>query len=107
MLSRNSFLLWIVTQLFLNDCYIKSIHPIKDDELADFKSAYWSTVEPIKRWNDYDLINYIKKSYQEFKNRNKEELVIYSMPRRPFRRQAFQRSFYYNRSLRLNFHLRQ
>jgi hypothetical protein len=54
-----------------NDLNIKNAIPIKDDELEAFKTAYWPTAEQVKNWNDYDLSNYIIKSYQDFKkNRN-------------------------------------
>jgi hypothetical protein len=50
---------------------IKTNVPIKDDELEHFKEDYWPIVEQIRDWNDYDLANYIIKSYQNFrKNRN-------------------------------------
>jgi hypothetical protein len=50
--------------------FIKDVVPIKDEELPDFKVAYWPKVEQLKTWSDYDLYNYIKKSYELFlKNR--------------------------------------
>jgi hypothetical protein len=52
-----------------NDSSIKTTVPIQDDELEDFKSKYWPTAEQIKRWTDYDVISYIKRSYTEFKNK--------------------------------------
>lgn len=53
------------------DEIIKKHIPIKENELEDFKAHYWPTVEKLRGWNDYDLANYIIKSYQEFrKNEN-------------------------------------
>ncbi|MET4141124.1 hypothetical protein [Pedobacter sp. UYP1] len=46
---------------------IKSLVPIKDEDLEEFKSAYWPNNEDIRKWGDYDLHNYIKKSFEEFK----------------------------------------
>jgi hypothetical protein len=50
-----------------NDAAIKKVIPIKDGELEDFELAYFPTVVQINSWNDYELINYIKSSYQDFK----------------------------------------
>ena len=50
-----------------NDHTIKNVIPIKEDELDDFKSDYWPSVEQIRSWNDYDLSVYIIRSYQDFK----------------------------------------
>ncbi|WP_426670403.1 hypothetical protein ACPPVU_03985 [Mucilaginibacter sp. McL0603] len=46
---------------------IKSVIPIKNDELEDFESDYWPALEQIRKWNDYDLVNYIIASYRDFK----------------------------------------
>jgi hypothetical protein len=46
---------------------IRSLVPIKDEDLEEFKSAYWPKNEDIRKWGDYDLHNYIKKSFEEFK----------------------------------------
>jgi hypothetical protein len=53
-----------------NDAAIKKVVPIKDAELEDFELAYCPTITQVNAWNDYELINYIKKSYLEFKNSN-------------------------------------
>ncbi|WP_374166184.1 hypothetical protein [Arcticibacter sp. MXS-1] len=50
-----------------NDLAIKNAVPITDEELPDFRSEYLPTVEQIRRWNDYDLVVYIRTSYKEFK----------------------------------------
>jgi hypothetical protein len=50
-----------------NDAAIKKIIPIKDTELENFELAYFPTVAQIDSWNDYELINYIKSSYHDFK----------------------------------------
>jgi hypothetical protein len=50
---------------------IKSAIPIKNDELEDFATDYWPTLEQIRRWNDYDLINYIIISYQDFNKKQR------------------------------------
>ncbi len=50
---------------------IKKVVPIKDTELEDFELAYFPTVAQINSWNDYELINYIKSSYEDFKKKAK------------------------------------
>jgi len=50
---------------------IKGVIPIKDDELEDFENNYWPTVDQIRKWNDYDLINYIIFSYRDFIKKKK------------------------------------
>ena len=50
-----------------NDNSIKKIVPIKDDELEGFKTKYWPKADVVRSWNDFDLYNYIKKSFMEFK----------------------------------------
>lgn len=51
-----------------NDYSIKRAVPsIKEDELAEFKKAYRPGIEQIRKWNDYDLIIYIKTSYEKFR----------------------------------------
>ncbi|WP_367865976.1 hypothetical protein [Pedobacter sp. WC2423] len=46
---------------------IKLLVPVKEEDLEEFKSAYWPKNEDIRKWSDYDLHNYIKKSFEEFK----------------------------------------
>ncbi|WP_207429462.1 hypothetical protein [Pedobacter sp. SYSU D00535] len=50
-----------------NDRVIKSTVPIKVEELEDFKTAYLPSLEQLRSWNDFDLLNYLKRSYEEFK----------------------------------------
>lgn len=50
-----------------NDVAIKNTVPIQENELEDFKTKYWPTAEQVRRWNDYDIISYIKRSYSQFK----------------------------------------
>ncbi|WP_423148784.1 hypothetical protein [Rubrolithibacter danxiaensis] len=54
-----------------NNYTIKNAISIRDEELEDFKTDFWPTAEQINRWNDYDLMNYIKRSYEEFKRAKK------------------------------------
>lgn len=46
---------------------VTRITGLKDDSLQLFVQNYRPSYEDIKAWNDYDLINYIKRSYQDFK----------------------------------------
>ncbi len=62
----NSELAWYEIAARFNDHSIKSVVPIRDDELEDFESSYWPSLEHIRKWNDYDLAGYIIRSYREF-----------------------------------------
>ncbi|MDN3550336.1 hypothetical protein [Mucilaginibacter aquaedulcis] len=53
-----------------NDSLIKQIVPIKANEIDDFRTDYNPTIQQLNSMNDYDLINYIKNSYQDFKSKN-------------------------------------
>lgn len=51
-----------------NDDIIKSALPgISDMELEVFKTAYMPKAEQIAAWSDYDLLAYIKRSFNHFK----------------------------------------
>lgn len=58
-----------ITQRF-NDLSIKALVNIKDSELYSFKVTYMLSLEQIGAWNDYDLNQYIIKSYNEFKEKH-------------------------------------
>jgi hypothetical protein len=53
-----------------NDDLIKSNVPIKEADLFSFKLKYQPSLAQIRVWNDYDLINYIKCSYLDFKKKH-------------------------------------
>lgn len=46
---------------------IKLLVPIKDEDLEEFKTTYWPKNEELRKWGDYDLHSYIKRSFEEFK----------------------------------------
>ncbi|MBB5634309.1 hypothetical protein HDE68_000194 [Pedobacter cryoconitis] len=46
---------------------IKMLVPVKEEDMEEFKAAYWPKNEEIRKWSDYDLHNYIRKSFEEFK----------------------------------------
>lgn len=51
-----------------NDDIIKSVLPgVTEIELEHFKAAYLPKAEQIAGWSDYDLLSYIKRSFDEFK----------------------------------------
>ncbi len=55
---------------------IKKVTGVTDDkEIDDFRRAFTPAYEDIKQWNDYELINYIKKSYAYYKD-NKNGLKL-------------------------------
>lgn len=53
--------------LRFNDASIKKVVPITDAELENFEITYMPTEKQIDSWNDYQLINYIKYCYADFK----------------------------------------
>lgn len=61
-----------------NNATIKAAVPISDSEIEPFKLTYFPTIEQVNRWNDYDLINYIKASFSDFK-RNPVSLKSYNL----------------------------
>lgn len=68
--AKNEIVYHQVAARFTDDMIKRNI-PINKNELEDFKARYWPTAEQISRWNDYDLVNYVIKSYQSFKkNKN-------------------------------------
>lgn len=50
-----------------NDDFIKSYIFIKDADLFTFKLKYWPSLKQINAWSDYDLVGYLRTSYEEFK----------------------------------------
>lgn len=64
--AKNEIAYYEVAARFTDEIIKKNI-PIKENELEDFTTYYWPTAKQIYGWNDYDLANYIIKSYQEFR----------------------------------------
>jgi hypothetical protein len=58
-----------------NKSAIKKLTPLPDNEIEDFMNYYSPSYQAIKEWNDYDLINYIRKSYDYYKD-NKNTLKL-------------------------------
>jgi len=52
-----------------NNAAIKQVVPIKDEEVDDFRTDYAPTPRQLQAMNDYDLINYIRDSYANFKDK--------------------------------------
>lgn len=68
--AENEIAYYQVAARFTDDMIKRNIS-INENELEDFKARYWPTAEQISKWNDYDLANYVIKSYQNFKkNKN-------------------------------------
>ena len=68
--ARNEIAYYEVAARFTDDVIKRNIL-INENELEDFKTNYWPTARQLRSWNDYDLANYIIKSYQDFKkNKN-------------------------------------
>ena len=49
-----------------NEAIIKNSVPVKDDEITNFKSKYRPTIEQVRTFSDYEMIDYIKRSYKEW-----------------------------------------
>jgi hypothetical protein len=64
--ARKELAAYKVSERF-NEIAIKKVVPIKDAELSHFELAYFPTLAQINGWNDYDLINYIRSCYDDFK----------------------------------------
>jgi len=69
--ARRELASYKVSERF-NDEAIKKVVPIKDTELEDFELSYLPTLAQINSWNDYELINYIKNCYTDFKTNAKK-----------------------------------
>ena len=52
-----------------NNEVIKHLVSIKEENLEEFKSEYWPKLEELRKWSDYELYNYIKRSFEKFKNK--------------------------------------
>ncbi|RZK71970.1 MAG: hypothetical protein EOO85_19550 [Pedobacter sp.] len=50
-----------------NNAMIKRVVPIKDEDLDEFKNKYKPKLEKLKLWSDFELMEYIKKSFVSFK----------------------------------------
>jgi hypothetical protein len=53
-----------------NNSLIKQVVPIGANEIDDFRTDYNPTIQQLQCMNDYDLINYIKNSYEDYKRKS-------------------------------------
>lgn len=58
-----------------NKAAIKKLTPLPDEEIEDFMNYFSPSYAAVKEWNDYDLINYIRTSY-EYYSKNKGALKL-------------------------------
>lgn len=49
-----------------NERTVQSVIPLDDDKAEDFVIKYWPTIQQMRQWNDYDVIQYIKRSYEDY-----------------------------------------
>ncbi|TZF82242.1 hypothetical protein FW774_16280 [Pedobacter sp. BS3] len=54
-----------------NKTLIRQFTTMPEPELVEFMNAYRPTYEQASRWNDYDMMSYIKRSLTSFENRTK------------------------------------
>jgi hypothetical protein len=58
-----------------NKTIIKQLTNLPDNEIEDFMNAFSPSYETVKNWSDYDVITYIKTSFEYFKvNKNSMKL---------------------------------
>jgi len=67
-LARNEIVNNEIDRRF-NSTVIKSLIPIKEEDLDAFKIAYEPTLADLRKWTDYELLNYIKQSFETFKKK--------------------------------------
>jgi len=56
-----------------NDSLIKSVVPLKVNEIDDFRADYAPTLQQLNAMSDYDLIIYIRNSYEDYKKKNADK----------------------------------
>jgi hypothetical protein len=53
-----------------NDSLIKKVVPVDAGKIDDFRVDYAPSLKQLNTMNNYDLINYIKDSYEDYKKKN-------------------------------------
>ena len=55
---------------------VKQVTALKDSDVVVFMQQYKPTYTDIKKWNDYELIAYIKESYNYFKENQHQPTLL-------------------------------
>jgi len=63
-----------ITRRF-NDSLIKSVVPVKANEIDDFRVDYAPTLQQLNAMSDYDLIIYIRNSYEDYKKKSTDKKI--------------------------------
>ncbi|MGV8877906.1 MAG: hypothetical protein ACOH2A_02620 [Sphingobacteriaceae bacterium] len=50
--------------------FVKDITELDDEKLKEFMDSFRPSYEQVSKWNEYDLVNYIKKSLDSYKGGN-------------------------------------
>lgn len=50
-----------------NEQIVQNNIPVNDTQARDFVIRYWPSIQQVRSWSDYDIVQYIKHSYEEFK----------------------------------------
>jgi hypothetical protein len=58
-----------------NKTIIKQLTKLPDTEIEDFMNAFSPSYEAVKEWNDYDIITYINRSFEYYKE-NKASMKL-------------------------------
>ena len=64
--AKNEMAYYEIAARFTDEVIKRNV-PINQNDLEDFNADYWPTVGQMRGWNDYDLANYIVRSYQDFR----------------------------------------
>jgi hypothetical protein len=59
---------------------VKNITKLPDEEVTKFMQIYTPSYQDIKEWNDYQLIQYIRKNFA-FYQRNKNRQHVQQLPK--------------------------
>ncbi|MBB6111405.1 hypothetical protein SAMN05421821_11226 [Mucilaginibacter lappiensis] len=70
--AKQELTVYEITKRF-NDSLIKKVVPVKANEIDDFRVDYAPTLQRLNTMSDYDLINYIRDSYEDYKKKSADK----------------------------------
>lgn len=54
-----------------NERVVQNNTPLNDTQAGIFVIKYWPSIQQVRSWSDYDIVQYIKHSYEDFKKERK------------------------------------
>jgi hypothetical protein len=54
-----------------NEQIVQRNTPLDSTQAGEFVIRYWPSIQQVRSWSDYDIVQYIKRSYNNFINENK------------------------------------